>query len=150
IEEAYADRIHPQREALAIDGPFVAAQVGRFGELQAHVRLCGAWHVRRQAHAEPGQALAFDQLAEMGLRGLGNLDHGAILSSPHRRGCPPCPTSFPSFRPTAFPVAAANTACRKRACANCCPTSPAGNWPRKARRWCAPSASRTTTGPCPS
>src|SRR3546814_6953567 len=42
---------------------------------EAHVGARGAGVARGQPHAHPGHGLAFDQLAEMRLRGFGNIDH---------------------------------------------------------------------------
>ncbi len=70
VQVLHAGRIDPDGETLAVHRPFVAAEVGRLGEVQAHVGLHRSRLLRGQAHAEPGQVLARDQLAEMRLGGF--------------------------------------------------------------------------------
>src|SRR5690606_625025 len=148
IEPAYAGGVHPQREAGAIDRPFVAGQVVRPGELEPHVGGRRARLARGEAHAQPRDALALDQAVEVRLRRFGDFDHGAILASPTGRRLKTCPTSFPSTRPIASPAAAASTGSPRRNCANCSHKCPAGSLPKAAKRWCGPSPSRTTTARC--
>jgi len=80
IEPTDAAGINVKRETIAVHRPLVAEQVGRFGELQPGVGARRTGVDRAQAHAHAGHALAFDQLAEMGLGSVGDLDHQAILA----------------------------------------------------------------------
>src|SRR5690606_21203231 len=102
VEVAGAGGVQPEGEAVAVDRPLVALEVGGLGELQAHVGAGGARLDGTQSHAKPRQGLALDQLAEVLLGGIGDLDHAGILASP---GCPAAqrPVAVRSALPCAPP-----------------------------------------------